>query len=108
MLVAVYRSQVLLHKVLKLVLISGWFLSLASMTHFSHFFECVTESRVWSDADRTLLLLCVLTDKAQEAYSALSVAKSKVHMSVKAAVLKAHELVPQTLMGRVLQKVIYW
>uniref|UniRef100_A0A4W6FVS0 Gypsy retrotransposon integrase-like protein 1 n=1 Tax=Lates calcarifer TaxID=8187 RepID=A0A4W6FVS0_LATCA len=55
----------------------------------------VAESRDWSDAERTLLLQCVLTGKAQEAYSALSVAESKVYVSVKTAVLKAYELVPE-------------
>ena len=51
--------------------------------------------RDWSDAERTLLLQCVLTGKAQEAYSALSLAESKVYLSVKSAVLKAYELVPE-------------
>ncbi|XP_050923269.1 uncharacterized protein LOC127139346, partial [Lates calcarifer] len=62
---------------------------------FFSLFERVAESRDWSDAERTLLLQCVLTGKAQEAYSALSVAESKVYVSVKTAVLKAYELVPE-------------
>ena len=36
-----------------------------------------------------------MTGKAQEAYSALSLAESKVYLSVKSAVLKAYELVPE-------------
>ncbi len=37
----------------------------------------------------------MLTGKAQEAYSALTVAESKVYLTVKSAVLKAYELVPE-------------
>uniref|UniRef100_A0A674MJC2 SCAN box domain-containing protein n=1 Tax=Takifugu rubripes TaxID=31033 RepID=A0A674MJC2_TAKRU len=43
----------------------------------------------------TLLLQCVLTGKAQEAFSALSMADSENYNSVKIAVLKAYELVPE-------------
>lgn len=39
-------------------------------------FERVAESRDWSDANRTLLLQCVLTGEAQEACSGLSIADS--------------------------------
>lgn len=39
--------------------------------------------------------VCVLTGKSQEAYSALSVAESKVYEAVKSAVLKVYELVPE-------------
>lgn len=63
-------------------------------TFFSQF-ERVAESRDWSDSDRTLLLQCVLTGKAQEAYSALTVGESKIYATFKAAVLKAYELVPE-------------
>lgn len=62
---------------------------------FFSLFERVAESREWSDCDRTLLLQCVLTGRAQEAYSALTVAESKVYLTVKSAVLKAYELVPE-------------
>ena len=62
---------------------------------FFSLFERVAESRGWSDSDRTLLLQCVLTGKAQEAYSALSMAESRVYLSVKAAVLKVYELLPE-------------
>lgn len=60
-------------------------------------FERLAVSRNWSDADRTLLLQCILTGKAQQAYSALSVAESRVYVSVKAAVLQAYELVPEAI-----------
>ena len=53
---------------------------------FFSLFERVAESREWSDANSTLLLQCVLTGKAQEAYSALTVADSKVYLTVKTAV----------------------
>lgn len=48
------------------------------------------------ETGRTLLLQCVLTSKAQEAYSAVNVAKHKVYMLAKAAVLQAYELVAWT------------
>nr|XP_046229617.1 uncharacterized protein LOC124050808 isoform X1 [Scatophagus argus] len=62
---------------------------------FFSLFERVAESREWSDPECTLLLQCVLTGRAQEAYSALTVAESKAYSTVKAAVLKAYELVPE-------------
>ena len=46
------------------------------------------------------MLQCVLTGKAQEAYSALSAVESKVYVPVKAAVLKAYELVPEAYRQR--------
>ena len=45
--------------------------------------------------ERTLLLQCVLTGRAQLAYASLSVADSQVYNKVKTAVLKAYELVPE-------------
>ena len=62
---------------------------------FFSLFERVADSRHWSDAERTLLLQCTLTGRAQEVYSALIVAESRVYTSVKKAVLKAYELVPE-------------
>uniref|UniRef100_A0A3B5QIF6 CCHC-type domain-containing protein n=1 Tax=Xiphophorus maculatus TaxID=8083 RepID=A0A3B5QIF6_XIPMA len=62
---------------------------------FFSLFERVADSRGWSDLDRTLLLQCVFTGKAQEAYSALTVDDSKVYATVKKAVLTAYELVPE-------------
>lgn len=62
---------------------------------FFSLFERVADSRRWSDAERTLLLQCTLTGRAQEVYSALTVAESGVYTSVKKAVLKAYELVPE-------------
>nr|XP_046250447.1 uncharacterized protein LOC124062051 isoform X4 [Scatophagus argus] len=62
---------------------------------FFSLFERVAESKEWSDPECTLLLQCVLTGRAQEAYSALTVAESKAYSTVKAAVLKAYELVPE-------------
>lgn len=58
-------------------------------------FERVAESRSWSDSERTLLLQCVFTGKTQVAYAALSVEESRVSLTVKAAVLKIYELVPE-------------
>ena len=58
-------------------------------------FERLAEARNWSDAERTLLLQCVLTGKAQEVFSALSVTDGASYQLVKAAVLKAFELVPE-------------
>lgn len=64
------------------------------LVHFS-LFERVAELRGWQDTERTLLLQCVLTGKAQSAYSALSVEDSKQYVKVKDAVLKAYGLVPE-------------
>ncbi|KAK5921567.1 hypothetical protein CgunFtcFv8_018924 [Champsocephalus gunnari] len=67
---------------------------------FFSLFERVAESREWSEANNTLLLQCVLTGRAQEAYSALTVADSKVYLMVKTAVLRAYELVPEAYRQR--------
>ena len=60
---------------------------------FFSLFERVANSRCWSE--RTLLLQCTVTGRAQEVYSAVTVAESGVYTSVKKAVLKAYELVPE-------------
>ncbi len=67
---------------------------------FFSLFERIADGREWSDLDRTMLLQCVLTGKAQEAYSALSVADSKIYDTVKSAVLKVYELVPEAYRQR--------
>ena len=56
---------------------------------FFSLLERVAETCDWTDTECTLLLQCIFTGKAQEAYSALSSADSKVYVKVKAAVLKA-------------------
>ena len=43
----------------------------------------MANARGWPGADRTVMLQCVLTGKAQEAYSALSVTDSLSYQSVK-------------------------
>ena len=60
--------------------------------YFLHFEKITTSlsKRVW-----TLLLQSTLVEKAQEAYSALSVDQSSEYDTVKAEVLKAYELVPE-------------
>uniref|UniRef100_A0A8D0AC21 CCHC-type domain-containing protein n=1 Tax=Sander lucioperca TaxID=283035 RepID=A0A8D0AC21_SANLU len=63
-------------------------------------FERIAGARVWSDSDMTMLLQCVLSGKAREAFSALSVADSKVYAKVKSAVLKIYELVPEAYRQR--------
>jgi len=50
--------------------------------------------------ERTLLLQCVFTGKAQEVFSSLSVRNSGSYHLVKAAVLKAYELVPEAYRQR--------
>lgn len=62
---------------------------------FFSLFERLADARGWPDADRTVLLQCVLTGKAQEAYSALSVTDSMSYAKVKTAVLKVYEMVPE-------------
>ena len=54
----------------------------------------------WPEKVWTLLLQSVLVGKAREAYSALSVDQSSVYDTVKAAVLKAYELVPEAYRQR--------
>lgn len=49
---------------------------------FFSLFERVAGDRHWSDAKRTLLLQYMLTGRAQEAYSALTVAESRNYASV--------------------------
>lgn len=61
--------------------------------HDPNTFFSLFERSGWTDADHTLLLQCVMTGKAQEAYSALSVAQSKEY-SVEVTVMKAQKLVP--------------
>ena len=58
-------------------------------------FERVSVTRGWSGEDCALLLQCVLTGKAQGAYSSLSMADSCSYFKIKSAVLKAYELVPE-------------
>ena len=67
---------------------------------FFSLFERVAESRRWLDAERTLLLQCVFTGKAQEAYAALSQDDCIKYEKVKAAVLRAFELVPEAYRQR--------
>ena len=63
-------------------------------------FERVAEARRWPDSERTLMLQCVLTGRAQEAYSALGSRESGDYRAVKSAVLKAYELVPEAYSRR--------
>ena len=67
---------------------------------FFSLFERVADARGWPGADRTVMLQCVLTGKAQEAYSALSVTDSVNYKSVKEAVLKVYEMVPEAYRQR--------
>ena len=67
---------------------------------FFSLFERVADARSWPDSDRTLMLQCVLTGKAQEAYSALSVHDSASYDKVKTAVLQIYELVPEAYRQR--------
>lgn len=62
---------------------------------FFSLFERVADVRGWLDSERTLLLQCVLTIKAQAAYCALSAADSLCYVKVKNALMKAYELVPE-------------
>ncbi|KAL2087168.1 hypothetical protein ACEWY4_018227 [Coilia grayii] len=60
---------------------------------FSHCLKIV--DRKWGDSEHTLLLQSVLTGKAQDAFVALSADERRKYASVKWAVLKAYELVPE-------------
>lgn len=58
-------------------------------------FERVADARSWPGEERTLMLQSVFTGKAQEAYASLSVEDAKDYSTVKDAVLRAYELVPE-------------
>lgn len=62
---------------------------------FFSLFERLAEVRGWADSTRMLMLQCVLTGKAQQAFSALSSTDCGKYSVVKTAVLKAYELVPE-------------
>ncbi|KAL2102368.1 hypothetical protein ACEWY4_001536 [Coilia grayii] len=62
---------------------------------FFSLFENIADDRGWVDSERILLLQSVLTGRAQDAFVALSVAERRKYTSVKEAILKAHELVPE-------------
>lgn len=63
-------------------------------------FERVARAREWSDADCALMLQCVLTGRAQEAFSSMSLADSSDYKNIKSAVLRAYELVPEAYRQR--------
>uniref|UniRef100_A0A667ZMH0 Integrase catalytic domain-containing protein n=1 Tax=Myripristis murdjan TaxID=586833 RepID=A0A667ZMH0_9TELE len=67
---------------------------------FFTLFERVSEARQWPDGDKVLLLQCVLTGKAQEAYSTVCAQEGLTYETVKSAVLKAYELVPEAYRQR--------
>ena len=67
---------------------------------FFSLFERVANSRGWPDSERVVMLQSVFTGKAQAAYSALGERESKVYRTVKEAVLKAYELVPEAYRQR--------
>ena len=62
---------------------------------FFSLFEGIAEERNWSDLERTLLLQTVLSGRARDAYVALSVTERKSYQSVKNAVLRVYEQVPE-------------
>lgn len=62
---------------------------------FFSLFENVAADQNWSDEDKTLLLQTVLVGRAQEAFVALSFVERKSYQSVKEAVLKSYELIPE-------------
>ena len=62
--------------------------------YFLHF-EKVADSLHWPPAVWTLLLQSVLSGKAQEVYSSLSLDQSRNYEEVKKVILKAYELVPE-------------
>ncbi len=63
-------------------------------SHFSAF-ECITTSLHWPKEVWCLLLQCRLFGKAQEVCSTLLLEESLKYESVKSAILRAYELVPE-------------
>lgn len=80
-----------------LLVISGCCLNLLKriLIFFFTLLEHGADSQAWPDADRTLTLQCVLTVRAQEAYTSLSASDSNDYVKVKTAVLQTFELVPE-------------
>ena len=66
------------------------------LTHFFLLFERVADAQGWSSSRRALMLQCVLTGRAQRAFSALCVEDSRKYDSV----LKAYELIPEAYRQR--------
>ncbi|XP_034081218.1 uncharacterized protein LOC117552092 [Gymnodraco acuticeps] len=69
-------------------------------TRFFKLFERVARARDWPDADCALMLQCVLTGRAQSAYSSLCLEDSSSYSKMKSAVLRAYELVPEAYRQR--------
>lgn len=67
----------------------------ADVDTFFAMFERVADARGWPDEERTIMLQCVFTGKAQEVYSSMSVEDCKSYEKVKTTVLKAYELVAE-------------
>uniref|UniRef100_A0AAQ4QC33 Gypsy retrotransposon integrase-like protein 1 n=1 Tax=Gasterosteus aculeatus aculeatus TaxID=481459 RepID=A0AAQ4QC33_GASAC len=67
---------------------------------FFTLFERIADTRGWVDSDRIVLLQCVLTGRAQEVFSSLSLEDSGDYAKVKTAVLKTYELVPEAYCQR--------
>lgn len=67
---------------------------------FFTLFERVAAARGWPDAEKILLLQCVLTGKAQEAYSAVCAQENLTYACVKSAVLKAYQLTAEAYRQR--------
>jgi len=70
------------------------------LTRFLLLFERVARARDWPDADCALMLQCVLTGRAQSAYSSLCLEDSSSYSKIKSAVLRAYELVPEAYRQR--------
>ena len=67
--------------------------------YFPHF-ERVATSLKWPKEIWTSLLQCVLVGKAQEIYASVPLEQSVDYEVVKAAILKAYELVPEAYRQR--------
>lgn len=67
---------------------------------FFSLFENIATDRDWDDEDKTVLLQTVLVGRAQEAFVALAPDERKKYNSVKQAVLKCYELVPEAYRQR--------
>lgn len=67
--------------------------------YFPHF-ERVATSLRWPKEIWTLLLQCVLVGRAQDIYASLSAEQSSCYDTVKSAILRAYELVPEAYRQR--------
>ena len=67
---------------------------------FFTLFERVADAKYWPDPGGVLMLQCILTERAQEAYSALCAEDDLDYDTMMSAVLKAYKLAPEAYLQK--------